>query len=95
MYARLVLYRTSPGASLRSQLERAAGSVGPLLRQQPGFRAGYGVVDEASGEFGGISFWETREDAEAAGTALAAVLQATALEAQAPPRIQVFEAAEL
>ena len=95
MYARLVLYRASPGPSLRSRLERATAEVGQVMRRQRGFRAAYGVVDEASGEFGGISFWESREDAEAAGAALAAVVQETALEAAGPPTIRIFEAAEL
>ena len=95
MYARLVLYRASAGPSLRSRLERATAEVGAVMRRQRGFRAAYGLVDEAAGEFGGISFWDTRADAEAAGAALAALVQATALEAAGPPTIRVFEAAEL
>ena len=95
MYARLVLFRTGSGPQVRSRLESAARQAVAVMRQETGFKSFMGLLDEATGQYGGFSLWETRRDAEAAGAALAPVVrQATA--AGGPPIIlEVFEVLEI
>jgi hypothetical protein len=95
MYARLVLFRAGPGPEVRSRLEGAARQAVGVMRNQKGFKSFMGLLDEATGQYGGLSLWETVQDAEAAGAALAPVIrQATA--AGGPPVIlQLFEVVEI
>jgi hypothetical protein len=95
MYARLVLFKGTPGPEVRSRMEGAARQAVGIMRNQRGFKSFTGLLDEATGHYGGFSLWETVQDAEAAGAALAPVVrQATA--AGGPPIVlQVFEVVEL
>jgi heme-degrading monooxygenase HmoA len=65
MYARLTMLKADP--SNRPALERATkDQLLPLFRAQPGFKNLMVLADDASGEYAGLSFWESREAAEAA-----------------------------
>ena len=95
MYARLVLFKAAPGPEVRSNLESAARQALAVMRQANGFKSFTALVDEASGQYGALSFWETCDDAEAAGVALAPVVRQASSAGGPPVILQVFEVVEV
>ncbi len=73
MYSRLVTFRVGPGK--RSTIEELVDEFDPLYRAQKGFRHLFVIGDDATGEYGSFSVWETKEDAEAANAVIAPRLQ--------------------
>ena len=73
MYTRLVIFRVGPGK--RSTIEELVDEFDPLYRAQKGFRHLFVIGDDATGEYGSFSVWETKEDAEAANAVIAPRLQ--------------------
>jgi heme-degrading monooxygenase HmoA len=73
MYSRLVIFRFGPGK--RSTIEELVDEFDPLYRAQKGFRHLFVIGDDATGEYGSFSVWETKEDAEAANAVIAPRLQ--------------------
>jgi hypothetical protein len=64
----------------------------PLFQGLPGFRRYHGVVDRAQGTGAAISYWETQEQAEAAGAAVRPLLpqvQAASIELSPPAIYEV------
>ena len=73
MYAR---YTVTPWGQIDPQQAfRIADAIDPLMKQQQGFKSVVWLYDESAGEYGALSVWDTREDADAAGAALAPKLQ--------------------
>jgi heme-degrading monooxygenase HmoA len=73
MYARLVIFEV--GAGKHSTIEALVDEFDALYRAQKGFRQVLILGDEASGEYGSFSVWESKEDAEAANAVIAPRLQ--------------------
>jgi quinol monooxygenase YgiN len=93
MYARLVIFKVGPGN--RSTIEKLVEEFDPLYRAQKGFRHVFIIGEDATGEYGSFSVWESEEDAEAANAVIAPQLQQalTGL-LQGPPNRWLFEVLE-
>jgi hypothetical protein len=68
MYARFSVVSMGPGA--RARMEQLASRLDAMFRAQPGFRGVTFVMDDAAGDYGSFSLWETREAAEAASAVI-------------------------
>lgn len=90
MYARLIMFTLGEGK--RPFAEGMAKQFHTAMQGMKGFKDATYVVDEAIGEYGVLSLWETKDDAEAAGEAMRPGFQ-QALEGkvQGPPSIRVLE----
>ena len=76
-------------ASLPRTIE---GEIIPLLRTQKGFRDEVTFIDPERLEAVAISFWDTKEDAEAySGTRYPEVLKALSKVVEGQPKVQTFE----
>ena len=90
MYARLVIFKVGPGN--RSTIEKLVEEFDPLYQAQKGFRHVFIIGDDATGEYGSFSVWESEEDAEAANAVTAPRLQqALAVLRQGPQNRWLFE----
>jgi hypothetical protein len=93
MYAQLVMLSLGPGT--RSAAEKLADQFVPALRTLKGFKRVTFLGDETTGEYGSLSLWESKEDAEAAGAVIGPQLeQAVSGIAKAPPTRRFFEVYE-
>jgi heme-degrading monooxygenase HmoA len=93
MYSRLVIFKVGPGK--HSSIEALVDEFDDIYRTQKGFRHVFIIGDEASGEYGSFSVWESKEDAEAANAVIAPRLQqALSGLLQGPPERWVFEVLE-
>ena len=68
MYGRLTIIQARPED--RAKMEAIADRNAPTLRALKGFRDVKFFVDEQAGVYGSVSFWESKEDADAAGAAM-------------------------
>jgi len=64
MYAWLTVFTLEPG--MRSTAEKLCDQFTPVLQELKGFKGATLFGDEAAGKYGGLSLWESKEDAEAA-----------------------------
>ncbi len=66
-YARIGVYQVKPGSTLTTDeaIRRSQNGMLPIFRNQPGF-AGYGIVKAGQNSVISISFWQSRQQAEAA-----------------------------
>jgi hypothetical protein len=80
-------------ANSAAELTRAIeGEVIPLLRKQKGFRDEITFIAPERSEAVGISFWDTKEDAEAYNrTGYPEVLKALSGVVEGTPKVQTFE----
>ena len=93
MYAQLVMLTLGPGT--RSTGEKLADQFAPALRALKGFKRVTFFGDETVGEYGSLSLWESKEDAEAAAKVLGPKLeQAVSGIAKEPPTRRFFEVYE-
>jgi hypothetical protein len=93
MYARLVLFTLGPG--MRSTGEKLADQFAPALGAQKGFKSVTFFLDDIVGEYGALSLWESKEDADASSAALDPQLQqALTGIVQGPPTLLLFEVYE-
>lgn len=71
MYARVLRF-TLAGGKTRDDATALADQTDPIYKSLKGFvSATYMILDEAKGEYGSVTLWKTKEDAEAAGEKLA------------------------
>jgi heme-degrading monooxygenase HmoA len=68
MHARFSVISAGPG--MRSRMEELADRLATRLRNLKGFRGVTFLMDDATGDYGSFSLWESREDAEAANAAV-------------------------
>ncbi len=93
MYARLAILTV--GSGMRERMEKLADEVAPHYKAQKGIKSLTFFADDAANEYGTISLWETREDAEAVNEALAPILREKAGEIlTGPPAVRYFEVYE-
>ena len=94
MYARFVTIYVEPG---KREIATAIGDAADKkYRASKGFvDVHFLFIDEAKGEYGSFSVWETREDADAAGAAHREwVISEHANDMKAPPVAKVWEVYE-
>ncbi len=93
MYARLNMMNVGPGQ--REFGEGVADKIAPAMRALKGFRSVTFIADFETGDIGGLSVWETKQDAESAGEAMASMLQESVGDKlKGPPDIKVLEVYE-
>ena len=93
MYAQLSMIILGPGT--RSAAEKLADQFAPALKTLKGFKRVTFIGDETVGEYGSLSLWESKEDAEAAAAVVRPQLeQAVSGIAKAPPTRRFFEVYE-
>lgn len=92
MHARLLMFTTKPGT--RSTMEELADQTYASMRSLEGFKSATFLGDDAVGEYGVLSWWESKEAADAADEALASVRQEVAGIAKGPPTFRLFEVYE-
>lgn len=63
MYAELVMIKLGP--EMRTMAERVADQLAPTYMAMKGFKGVVFIGDAEAGEYGSLSLWESREDAEA------------------------------
>jgi heme-degrading monooxygenase HmoA len=68
MYARVSLLRLGPGK--RDEAKRLSERLAAAFATQPGFRDAVFLSDVPGGEWGCVSYWDTREQAGEVRTAL-------------------------
>ena len=93
MYARMVQFAVESG--MRSMAKTLIGGANTLYNNLKGFKHVTYFGDEAVGEYGAFSLWESKEDAEDADIALNPKLE-EALDgvSNGPPKSQLFEVIE-
>ncbi|MCL4273943.1 MAG: hypothetical protein KJZ77_08730 [Anaerolineales bacterium] len=90
MYARLIMFTLGEGK--RAFAEGMAKQFHTAMQGLKGFKNATFVLDDVIGEYGVLSLWETKEDAEAAGAAMGPGLQqALQGQVQGPPSIRLLE----
>ena len=91
MYARLLIMQLGPG--MRDTATAMADEAFKLTRTLNGFvSANYLIFDEERGEYGSISIWQSKADADAAAARLAPWLEQYAGgKLKAPPMIKSAE----
>lgn len=90
MYARLVMFTLGEGKRLFA--EGMAKQFHTVMQGLKGFKNATFIADESIHEYGVLSLWETKEDAEAAGAAMGPGLQqALQGQVQGPPSIRLLE----
>jgi len=93
MFARLLLFKLEPGS--RSTASELASAFDTMLKARKGFHSVTFLADDNGGEYGALTVYETREDAQAAYEALFSGLeQALSGIAKAPPHEKLFEVVE-
>jgi heme-degrading monooxygenase HmoA len=89
VYARFSVINLGPG--MRPKMEALADRLTPVFRAQPGFRDVTFLMDEAGGDYGSFSLWETKEDAEAASAAISPHVAAIFRGLLTPWILEVYE----
>ena len=93
MYAQLFMLTLGPG--MRSTAEKLADQFAPALKALKGFKRVTFFGDELVGEYGSLSIWESKDDAEAAGAVMGPQLeQAVRGIVKGPPTRRFFEVYE-
>lgn len=93
MYARLIMFTLGEGK--RQFAEGMAKQFHAAMQGMKGFKNATFVTDEVIGEYGVLSLWETKADAESAGEAMRPGLQqALQGQVQGPPSIRLMEVFE-
>ena len=100
MFARVNLVQTEPDA--RAKMEAAASRMTPVFRRAKGFQSITFFGNDEEGTYGSISIWASKEDAEAAASAIGPqmrdTLDAEGIVLTAQPQtiiVEVFEPQEV
>ena len=66
-YTRIGIYQVKPGSTITADeaIRRSQAGMLPIFRNQPGF-ASYGIVKAGENSVISVSFWKSRQQAEAA-----------------------------
>ncbi len=89
MYAVLTMFTLGPGT--REIAEKSGEQFGGMLPAMKGFKGMTMVGDDDTGEYGGMTLWETKEDAEAALATQAPMREALGALLKAPPTAKVYQ----
>ena len=89
MYARLVMFTLGPG--MRTTADKLADQFSSIHENMKGFKGATYIGDDSIGEYGCLTIWESKEDAEASGMDLRPKLeQALSGIAKGPPTSRLF-----
>jgi len=93
MYARLSIITIGP--EMRSTAENIAEKSFSTLKTLKGFKSVTFFGDVTGGEYGSLSLWESKEDAEAATAVMGSKTeQAVSGIVKAPPTLRLYEVYE-
>lgn len=93
MYVRLITFHLEPG--MYKTAEKLADRFAPILRARRGLITAIFFVNDAAGEYGALTIWESKEDVEVEATIVIPRLQdALAGISAAPPLIRLYEVYE-
>jgi heme-degrading monooxygenase HmoA len=92
MYARLTMFTLGPGT--RPTAEKIADQLAPALRDRKGFKNVTFFMDEGVGEYGSLTLYESKEDAEAGNPVEPKLQEILADIVKGPPTLQLFEVYE-
>ena len=93
MYATLTLVPIKPG--MREKIEKVADSLFGVVRGLNGFKSTTFLVDPVGKDCGGLTVWDSKEDAEAAWATTGPQIQEAMSEiATGPPVLRVLEVYE-
>jgi len=93
MHAILTLFTLGPGT--REIADKTGKQMAPVLAGLKGFKSITLFGDYETGEYGGVSLWETKEDAEAAIAAVRPKMEEAYRDMlKEPPTMRVFEVFE-
>ena len=92
MYAQLSMITLGPG--MRSTAEKLGDQFTLALKTLKGFKGVTFIGDDTVGEYGSLSLWESKEDAEAAAVVSLQLEQAVSDIAKVPPTRRFFEVYE-
>jgi len=93
MYAQLFMFTLGPG--MRSTAEKIADQFASKHETLKGFKSVTYIGDEAVGEYGSLSLWDSKEEVEAAGEVLGPQIeQALSGIVKGPPTRRLFEVYE-
>ncbi len=84
MHARVVTFEGAPEQVQQGAEQRFRERVLPALRQQPGFKGAYVLLNRERGKLLGITLWENAQAAQAAMQAMEPIRTASAQEMGAP-----------
>lgn len=91
MFAELVMINLGPG--MRPMAEKVADELGPIYKAMKGFRGVVFLGEVEAGEYGSLSIWESKEDAEALHGAMKGRLERLVgrVPKQGPDTRRIFE----
>lgn len=93
MHVALTLFTLGPG--MREVAEKTGSEFGPVISSMKGFKSMTMFGDEDTGEYGGLSVWASKEDAEAAlETTGPKMKEALGDKLKGSPSMRVFEVFE-
>ncbi|MBA7675101.1 hypothetical protein ES703_83330 [subsurface metagenome] len=93
MYAQLLMFTLGNG--MRAQAEKIADEFAVAHKPLKGFKSAIFLGDDASGEYGSLTTWETPDDLKSAADILRPKLtEVLSGIAKGPPTIRVFEVYE-
>ena len=93
MYVRITTFQLGPGK--REEALEIANQMRPVVSAQKGFNRIHFFGDDETGEYGGMAFWDTKEDSEAAFKVIfPQVQQVLEGKVQEPPKTALYEVVE-
>ena len=94
MHVRITSFKLEPGK--RQEALEIAKQVDTLVNSQKGFKHLYFFGDDETGEYGGMVFWDTKEDGEAAFNVVFPQVQRLLQgKVQEPPKTGLYEVVEM
>lgn len=94
MYVRITTFKIGPGK--REEAIEVAKQIDPVIRSQKGASQLSFFGDNATGEYGGMVFWDTKEDSEAGFSVIfPQVQQLLQGKVQEPPKTGLYEVIDL
>ena len=93
MFAQLLMFTLGNG--MRAQAEKMADEFAVAHKPLKGFKSAIFLGDDASGDYGSLTTWETPDDIKSAADILRPkLIEALSGIAKGPPTIRVFEVYE-
>lgn len=90
MYGQLVMFTLGQG--MRATAEKMADNFAKVHKSFKGYKNVIYLGDDANGEYGSLTIWETADDIKSASEALRPQLeQALSGIAKSPPTVRIFE----
>ena len=92
MYARLIIFNL--GSGMGAAAERLTDRFAPLLKARRGLVDAIFFANDAAGEYGVLTIWESKEDVEEEATLVIPRLQDALASFSVTPTIRLFQVYE-